>query len=396
MTDGKVNKEEVEELVSSYEAASDLERIKHETNERKIKLEARKTTIELERLEREQHELNIIKNTDFSKLSPKEIKDLQNEQKDYIAAAQDIMQFINQGFGTIVPFFRNNLILIGAKTGDGKSTAVANIVFSVLRQKSKRTGKYGRALVLSNEENVGDVYSRIIAMGKGWPYSSHDKFTTEQAEAFAEGIEILGKNGKLMVVKDNHNGAKGVTTTPEGIRDMFDNLIANKVWYDVVIIDYYQNVKESKDDPKLDIYSCQAKFCEVLDHYKNIYPAPIVLLAQMEPTVESNKKPYDLRIQGRKLIVNKATCILEMVKNKETYTTDFIVQKNRFNGDSVNEIIKAGFDKGRYVENSDEFKAKVQVWKDRKAEAELNKELGADLKQRMEQEREEEENNVPE
>lgn len=387
MSDPKLQ-EELAELREGLAKAEELQKIKNENNERKTIIDSMRTTVELERLEQDKRDLEAIRTANFDELTDEQVSDLQREHSAYLEAASGIMGFIHACFKNIIPVFEKNLILIGAKTGDGKSTAAANIIYSLLAQKNPKTNKQRRILLMSNEENVTDVYARTIALGKKWPYTSHDKFTTEQAEAFRQGIKALAKGGRLTVVQDNFNGARGLTTTPEGIKMMFDSLIERKIWYDVIIIDYYQNFKESKKDAKADAWKVQAELCEVLDKYKNLYPAPIILFAQMEPPTQVNPKPYELRFQGRKLITTKATCIIEMTKNKDDYTTDFKIHKNRFNGDSVNEIIVCGFDKGRYVENNDAFKEMVQKWKDRREEQTLNKELGQEegkkLKERME------------
>jgi HrpA-like RNA helicase len=62
------------------------------------------------------------------------------------------MVFMNDRFRLVVPYFQKNLILIGADTGDGKSTTVANAIYSTITKINPATGKYGRVMVLSNEE----------------------------------------------------------------------------------------------------------------------------------------------------------------------------------------------------------------------------------------------------
>jgi hypothetical protein len=257
-----------------------------------------------------------------------------------------------------MPFFRKNIILVGGKTGEGKSTAVANIVFNVISQSNPKTGKPRRCLVITNEEKSEDVYNRITSLIKGWSYGNHDRITDGMLEEFDRMIPILAENGMLTVIDQDYNGAVGLTTSIEGIKSIFDNLIAKKEYYDVVLIDYWQNIKECKSNLKLNEYETQRNLAALLDNYKNIYPAPIVVMAQVKPPSEKNPEPFEIRIKGSKAITTVATVMVEIVTERKQLRTKWCFHKNRFN-EGVGSELMTGFDKGRYVLYDDEFKLKV-------------------------------------
>ncbi len=110
-------------------------------------------------------------------MSLNQIDQLRKSNAEYIAAAQKPMKFICNAFAGSVPFFRKNCIVIGAPTGQGKTTLLANACMSVMMQKNPQTGKKGRVLVISNEEASEDVFNRITALIKGFSYTNHNEFT---------------------------------------------------------------------------------------------------------------------------------------------------------------------------------------------------------------------------
>jgi hypothetical protein len=286
------------------------------------------------------------------------------------------MRFINVEFKSIVPYFRKNLILVLADTGHGKSTAVASIAFETITHKNPATGKTGRVLVLTNEEAAEDFYNRITCHIKGWNYTKHDLFSEEQRKAFREFIPILAKDGRLTVIGNTYQGSAGHTRTPEGIENIFNNLIRDDEQYDAVILDYYQNVNESKVDARLDEWKCQAKLAGILDKFKNQYAAPIVVLAQVNKLRdEEDTTPYSIRIKGRKIICDKATFICELIPEHQLLRSKWIIHKSRFTG-TVGQCIYTGYDRGKFVPYSVEFQKNVAKMVNRNLERDKEQELG--------------------
>ncbi len=365
----------ISEMKAGLEEASQLEQMKAETAAKKALIDSRKVTSELERQNQDQADLAAIASANYAEFTDAQIIAMQEDHEDYIKAAKEAMTFINTDFDDIVPFFRKNLIFIGAKSGDGKSTAVANIAYAMMRQKNPKTGRRCRTIIMSNEENPGDVYSRVTCLINDWSYTNHKGFTDEQAAKFKTGIKVLAKGGMLTVLSDSFNGATGVTTSVEGIKAVFDNLIKNNTVPDCIILDYYQNVILAKGAKHLNEYEVQANLCRMLDQYKNILGCPIVILGQMDPVTEQNPKPFNMRIQGRKLIVTQSTIIMEMTADRPSRATKWTVWKSRFT-EAVGTAFLTGYRNGKYVPYNDAFLAEVAQWRDKQEEKALNRSIG--------------------
>lgn len=355
----KNNAETKEEFREKIEKAAALETLKQETWQKKLILDNKIVSARLEQIEKNEKDIEIAKASNFGALTIGQINNIQQENDQYILAAKNGMEFICKSFKNAVPFFRKNFILIGGKTGDGKSTTVANIVHSVISKKNPSTGKTRRALVLTNEERAEDFYNRVTCLLNGWHYTNHDKFTEEQINTFRQFIPILASNGRLTVVDNNHNGSHGVTTTIEGIETIFDSLIVNKEYYDVVIIDYYQNIISSQRNPNMTENEVQSRLARMMDKYKNTYPAPIVMMAQVNAPDKDQKVPFQQRIKGRKVIMDPATMVMEMVADRPNLRTQWVIWKSRFT-EAVGKDFFTGYDYGKYVEYTNEFAEEVQ------------------------------------
>lgn len=338
--------------------------------EKDLQVKERKLDSELARIALADKETAAAKTISYSRISDSDIASIKKENVEYMSAARNKMRFIHKRFDKAIPFFRKNLILIGGKTGEGKSTTVANIVNETIDQISPNTGKRCRVLVITNEEKSADVYNRVTCLRKGWHYVNHDEFTDEQVNTFNEYFEGLSKTGVLTVVDDSFGGVNGTTTTVEGICQIFDSLMANKEYYDVIIIDYYQNISSSRNNPYMKNWEVHEFMASKLDQYKNLYPAPIILMAQVKPPTEDGQ-PFKLRVEGSKSISNKATCTVELVAERELLCSHWTIHKSRFN-QAVGETIDTGYDNGKYVEYNDAFKLKVQGIRARQEDKEFS------------------------
>ena len=365
MSEDKKDADAVEEFEKQFEEDRKFNDLKKEVGKKKVLIDDKLSTAQLARIKRDEQDVEILKNANFGAQTVETIDAIIKDNTEYIEAAMNRLSFIMDddpsnkyvGFNEMVPFFRKNLLLLGAKTGDGKSTAVANIAYHLLGQISPITGKTARVLVLTNEERKEDVYNRITCLKKGWKYTNHDKLSPEQIKTFNKFIPILSSGGRLTVIDNNHEGAHGATTSIEGIESIFENLMANKEFYDCVIIDYYQNITTSKRDFRIGEYEVQARLARLLDTYKNIYPAPIVLMAQVSQQTDDDT-PFQYRIKGRKIIMDSSTFAAELVVDRQSRKTTFVIHKSRFT-EAVGESIEVGFKDGRFVPYTPEFKASI-------------------------------------
>lgn len=299
---------------------------------------------------RKQEELRI-KGLDLSKAETDRINQLADESDEYLKAAREAKIFLNDDFRGIIPFFPRNILLAAASTGDGKSTTSANLTTQTLKQG-------GRVLVITNEEHPADVYNRVTCLLRGWSYANHANFTEEQRKTFRQSMLNLSK--RLSVIDNTYNNSFSHTTSLEGVRTILMSLVEKKVHYDLIILDYYQNINVSVENPQLKDWEVQHRLGKFLDTFKNVYPAPIVVLAQMKPRTDGLS--FKEAIEGRKSILNVATCAIEVVAERDLKRTAWTIRKSRF-AETVGKTIYTGYDRGAYVRYDQAFKERVQMQK---------------------------------
>ncbi len=383
---------ELDDLVKNLEQGVDrdreLERRKRAVSEMDLTLREHRVTRDLKELEKNTDELERAKNINFGEMTQETVDGLVLANDEYMAAAKNAMVFINSEFSKIVPYFMRNLIVIGGDTGDGKSTCCANVILSTITRRNPATGNPGRCLVLTNEEDPSDYYNRITCLVKGWKYTNHDQFTKEQTDTFRDYIPKWAKGGRLTIISDNYDGVSGHTTSAEGIQNIIESLIRDhedgKQVYDTILIDYYQNVRYSKIDPKLDEYSCQRKLSGFLDLAKLRYPGPIVVFGQMKRlTDDEDTTPFNVRFKGSKLICDKATFVCEVIPERQLLRSKWPVWKSRFT-EAVGQAIYTGYDRGKFVPYSVDFQKNVAKLVEKNLEREKEQELGIPSKEEKE------------
>src|SRR5690606_39649450 len=80
------------------------------------------------------------------------------------------LPFVNEELTELVPFSYPNLLLIGAKTGHGKATSLANIAYTLIM-----IGK--RVLVISNEQLGVNVFNRVACLHRNYNINSFQSFS---------------------------------------------------------------------------------------------------------------------------------------------------------------------------------------------------------------------------
>ncbi|HLD91619.1 MAG TPA: DnaB-like helicase C-terminal domain-containing protein [Patescibacteria group bacterium] len=319
-----------------------------EIRQKKYELDKNRIKNDYEDMVQRQQEAEVNKNIVLDKMSSDRIERIKKENREYLEHAKNSKCFINDSFNGKVPFFGKNIILAAAKTGQGKTTIGKNIAFHTLSQG-------GKVLYISNEENPSDVYNGVTCICKKWSYINHESFSPAQLDEFDRMIGVL--SNRMVVVDDNYNGNYGQTTTLEGVKSILMNLQKSQAQYDVIIIDYYQNIGRSSDRPSMSPWQVQEEFAKFLDTFKNNYLAPIIVLSQLK---EGKDLEFKEAIEGRKMILNISTCAMKVVAERDYMRTSFHIEKSRFTS-AVGDTIYVGFDRGRYVEYTDIFKNNAEL-----------------------------------
>ena len=250
--------------------------------------------------------------TDYGKLIEMAKKDMKDRNK--------CIPFIDEKFNEFVQLGPGSLGLILAQTGTGKSTISANIAAKLIKEGKK-------VLVIANEEKDSDVAIRVSCLQKD--LNIHKFKTTDPVKTYSDEVKeqiingVSDLQGKLEVRGLAYKNNSDIVTSKEGLLAILEQ---SKGKYDAIIIDYYQNVSHSLNNPGKDIYTVQHELGVELDKIKHEIGCPIILFAQ----VKAGKDNYKARIEGRKSIINKCTDIYEFCKQKDKTTSLFMCHKSRW------------------------------------------------------------------
>lgn len=254
--------------------------------------------------------------------------------------------FVNQSLTAAVPFTRENLYLICAYTGSGKSTIAANISYPLWKQGKK-------TLVISNEEPEQDVVFRIACLELGYNFNDFKKgmMTPSQQKECAVLFQEISKYVKVLDV----NYKDGATKKLEAIKAAL--MAVKDSTYSCAMIDYYQLIQYSIEDKTRSRYDVLNDLRIWLGQYIRNANIPIVLFAQLHSIGKRNNKDLDSRIKECPTVLEPSTVVIEVIPNFEDKTSEFIIHKDRFG--LAGHKITCGFDKGRYVNMSEEFKRAI-------------------------------------
>jgi hypothetical protein len=259
-----------------------------------------------------------------------------------------------------IPFYAGEMILMGARTGTGKTTACVNIAYSLIRQGKK-------PIVITNEESTEDFINRLAALFLEKRYANLEKLDQETRDRINGIVPKLLKLVRVIdadFAKMNGLNIERLTNSIEGLKFIEKKLLqeANQGnVFDAIIIDYYQKFNFSIEYPDMRPYECQEQAAAIIENLRVNYPAPIIMFVQMSDGKDEEDgmdAPFEHRIQGRKIIANYATVILEITVNRKESTTEFKLHKGR-NMEYINGKIKVGWDNGKYVKFDKAFIDKV-------------------------------------
>jgi hypothetical protein len=269
----------------------------------------------------------------------------------YNQMLQERITFVNEPLTSAIPFTRENLYVICAYTGSGKSTIAANISYPLWKQ-SKKT------LVISNEESKQDVLFRVGCLELGYSFNEYKKGQMPPVQQL-EIVKLFPEIAKYVKVVDV-NYKEGLTTRLEGVKNAL--LAVKNADYSCAMIDYYQLIQYSTVDPTRSRYDVLNDLRIWMGQYIKSSNIPIVIFAQLHSIGKRQNKDIDSRIKECPSIIEPATVIIEAVPNFEEKTSDFIIHKDRF-GLSGHKI-SCAFEKGRYVKLTDEHVKRVMATQD--------------------------------
>lgn len=279
---------------------------------------------------------------DIDELGSKEnILDSFQKIADYNKMIAEKITFINEALTDAVPFTRENLYLICAYTGSGKSTIAANITYPLFQQKKK-------TLVISNEESKQDVLFRIACLELGYNFNEYKKGKMPQHQQLA----VMKRFPEIMqyVAVLDVNYRNGLTTKLEGVKAALESVKAAD--YSCVMIDYYQLIRYSMQDPNAGTFKVLDDFRIYLGQYIKKSNIPVVVFAQLHSIGKRQNKDLDSRIKDCPPIIEPSTVIIEVVPNFDDKTSDFIIHKDRFG--MAGHRVACAFEYGRFVSMSDD------------------------------------------
>lgn len=275
------------------------------------------------------------------------IKAMYESIASYNRMIQEKITFINPALTAAVPFTRENLYLICAYSGNGKSTIAANISHPLWKEGKK-------VLVIANEEPEQDVLYRIACLELGYNFNDYKKGSMP-AQQQIECIKLFPTIAKYVKVLDV-NYKEGLTTRYEGVRNALEAVKTKD--YACVLIDYFQLIRYSVADPSKSTYSVLDDFRIFLGQYIKQSNIPVVLFAQLHSQGKRNNVELDSRIKECPGIIEPSTVILEVITDFENKMTNFVIKKDRFGFQG--QRIACAFEKGKYVEVTPEHIERVK------------------------------------
>lgn len=259
----------------------------------------------------------------------------------YNKMLKEKITFINPALSAAIPFTRENMYLICAYTGNGKSTIAANISHPLWKEGKK-------TLVISNEEPQQDVMYRIACLELGYNFNDYKKGTMPMAHQKGCALLFPEISKYVKVIDVNYKG--GLSTKIEGVKNALEAV--KNADYSAVMIDYFQLIQYSVGDPGRSRYNVLNDLRIWLGQYIRSSNIPVVMFAQLHSMAKRTNVELDSRIKECPGILEPSTVVLEVVPDFENKTTTFLIKKDRFGFQGMR--IECGFDKGRYIEMSAE------------------------------------------
>lgn len=291
---------------------------------------------------------NVDFDTDFDEMAEK--------AKEDDALRMDAVEFMYPEMQHFVQLAPGSLALICAATGTGKSTLTANIAYGLIRD-----GK--RVLIIANEEKRTDVAARISCLQMDvsiHDYKRKDGLPDVIKNNVIENIKTFDPK-QISIIALDYKDDQRYVTSPEGMQALLKHATGR---FDCVIIDYYQNINHSINNPGYQAHEANEMFAKDVDYIKNEIGCPIIMMAQ----IKRGDEDYKVRLEGRRLILNKCTDIFEIKIDKANKRSLMVCHKDRWLGNQGEEQF-LGYKHGKFVPYTRDFEDAVRVTQVDKIEA---------------------------
>ena len=373
------------EFNRKLEEDKNLDKKRKEVQEKKLLVEDRRYSNELERIQKGDEDMLRTSNVNVGVLTDEDILTIQKQNRAHLEASKNSMMFLNKEFSKIVPFFPGTLALIGARTGGGKSSLAANLITSTVRQINPITGNNRRVLLISSEELPITCYNRLTCHIKDMNFDAQDEFTEEQKEVLVDYIAKWARAGVTILGEDDAH----LTTSIEGIDSIFKNIIKTDAHYDLILIDYIQKITTSRKNPSMKPHEVLRETMYLLDGYKNKLNSAIAVMSQLSSQKSGDdavELDFQDRLRGCRDLITPSTVAIELVPFYSDHKSRFIIRKNRYKGSTVGGHIDLGYKKGKYIPYTEEFQKEVNAAKEKR---EWQETVGKHMEEKKEESKQE-------
>jgi replicative DNA helicase len=278
------------------------------------------------------------------------IKSMFEKMAQYNKMLAEKITFVNKELTKLIPFTRENLYLFCAYTGSGKTTLVSNILHPLWKEKKK-------CLVLSNEETQEEIILRVACIELGLNFNSWKKGEMS-LEDQRQAMYLFPQISEYIKIFDV-TFKNGLTAKLEGIKSALEAV--RKTDYSCVLIDYYQKIHASIDEPDRSKYNILYDLSVYLTQYIKNSNVPVAMCVQLHSIGKRNNIELDSRVKEGPIILEGATVVLELIPNFADSTTEIVIKKDRFG--YTGKKITLGYDRGKFVPMTEEFKKKIAAKK---------------------------------
>ena len=373
------------EFNRKLEEDKNLDKKRKEVQDKKLLVEDRRYSNELERIQKGEEDMLRTSNVNVGVLTDEDILTIQKQNRAHLEASKNSMMFLNKEFSKIVPFFPGTLALIGARTGGGKSSLAANLITSTVRQINPITGNNRRVLLISSEELPITCYNRLTCHIKDMNFDAQDEFTEEQKEVLVDYIAKWARAGVTILGEDDAH----LTTSIEGIDSIFKKIIRADAHYDLILIDYIQKITTSRKNPSMKPHEVLRETMYLLDGYKNKLNSAIAVMSQLSSQKSGDdavELDFQDRLRGCRDLITPSTVAIELVPFYSDHKSRFIIRKNRYKGSTVGGHIDLGYKKGKYIPYTEEFQKEVSAAKEKR---EWQETVGKHMEEKKEESKQE-------